>query len=135
MVTSLEELFEGADHVVVAAPETPATRHLLNDETFALMKKGVHVVNVARGGLIDQEALSRALDSERVGLATLDCVAPEPLPEGHWLYSHPKVRLSAHISWSTPVSHSGLMERFVENLGRYTQGEALEYLVDPIEQY
>jgi len=135
IVTSLEELLGDADHVVVAAPETPATRHLLNDETFALMKRGVHVVNIARGGLIDQDALARALDSGQVGLATLDCVDPEPLPEGHWLYTHPNVRLTAHISWSSPVSHAGLMDRFIENLGRYRRGEALEYLVDPVEQY
>jgi len=135
IVTSLEELLGDADHVVVAAPETPATRHLLNDETFGLMKPGAHVVNIARGGLVDQDALARALDSGQVGLATLDCVDPEPLPEGHWLFSHPQVRLSAHISWSSPVSHSGLMDRFIENLGRYRRGEPLEYLVDPVEQY
>jgi phosphoglycerate dehydrogenase-like enzyme len=135
IVTSLEELLGDADHVVVAAPDTPATRHMLNDEAFGFMKPGAHVVNIARGGLVDQDALARALDSGQVGLATLDCVDPEPLPEGHWLYSHPKVRLSAHISWSSPVSHAGLMDRFVENLGRYRRGEALEYLVDPVEQY
>jgi phosphoglycerate dehydrogenase-like enzyme len=135
IVTSLQELFEDADHIVVAAPDTPATRRMLNDESFALMKKGVHLVNIARGGLVDQDALARALDSDRVGLATLDCVDPEPLPKGHWLYSHPKVRLSAHISWSAPVSHAGLMDRFVENLGRYIREEPLEYLVDPVEQY
>ncbi len=135
IVGSLEELLHDADHVVVAAPETPATRHLLNEETFGLMKPGAHVVNIARGGLVDQEALARALDSGQVGLATLDCVEPEPLPEGHWLFSHPKVRLSAHISWSAPKSHAGLMDRFIENLGRYRRNEALEYLVDPVEQY
>ena len=135
METSLEALLRDADHVVVAAPETPATRHLLRDETFAMLKQGAHLVNIARGGLVDQDALARALDSGRVGLATLDCVDPEPLPEGHWLYSHPRVRLSAHISWSTPASHSGLMDRFIENLGRYREGHALEYLVDPVEQY
>jgi len=135
MATSLEALLSDADHVVVAAPETPATRHLLNDETFALLKPGAHLVNIARGGLVDQDALARALDSGQVGLATLDCVDPEPLPHGHWLYSHARVQLSAHISWVTPFSRSGLMDPFIENLGRYRRGEALEYLVDPIEQY
>jgi phosphoglycerate dehydrogenase-like enzyme len=135
IVTKLEDLLGEADHVVVAAPETPSTHHLLNDETFGMMKPGVHLVNIARGGLVDQDALARALDSGQVGLATLDCVDPEPLPEGHWLYSHPKVRLSAHISWSSPVSHAGLMDRFIENLGRYRRGEKLEFLVDPVEEY
>ena len=99
------------------------------------MKPGVHLVNVARGGLVDQEALRRALDSDRVGLATLDCVDPEPLPEGHWLYSHPRVRLSAHISWASPGSYEGLMERFIENLGRFRRGEELAYQVDQEEGY
>ena len=135
MANDLEELLCDADHVVVAAPETPATHHLLCDETFGLMKPGVHVVNIARGGLIDQDALARALDSGQVERATLDCVEPEPLPEGHWLYTHPKVRLSAHVSWSSPAAHAGLMDRFIENLGRYSRGEPLGHLVDPVEQY
>ena len=131
----VHSLRAGADHVVVAAPETPATRHLLRDETFAWMKPGAHLVNVARGGLVDQDALRRALDSGRVGLATLDCVEPEPLPAGHWLYEHPQVRLSPHISWAGPESHSGLMDRFVENLERFVANEPLEYRVDPDERY
>ncbi len=135
IVTSIEALLGDADHVVVAAPETPATRHLLNASAFAAMKPGAHVVNVARGGLVDQDALRVALDGGRVGLATLDCVDPEPLPEGHWIYSHPRVRLSPHISWVAPGSHAGLMDRFVENLGRYLAGKPLEYLVDPDERY
>lgn len=135
IATDLGALLADADHVVVAAPETPATRHLLCDETFASMKPGVHLVNVARGGLVDQDALRRALDSGRVGLASLDCVEPEPLPEGHWLYDHPRVRLTPHISWAGPESHTGLMDRFVENLERFLAGESLAYRVDPDERY
>jgi phosphoglycerate dehydrogenase-like enzyme len=135
LVTSLEALLEDADHVVIAAPETPATRRMMNDEAFGSMKPGAHLVNIARGGLVDQDALRIALDAGQVGLATLDCVDPEPLPAGHWLYEHPRVRLSAHISWSGPESHSGIMDRFIENVGRYIRGEPLAYLVDPDEQY
>ncbi len=135
IVASLEALLAEADHVVVAAPETQATRHMIDDAAFALMKPGVHLVNIARGGLVDQDALERALDSERVGLATLDCVAPEPLPAGHWMYSHPRVRLSAHISWAAPGSFEGLIESFVDNLGRYRRGEELDGMVDVKEGY
>lgn len=135
IVTSLESLLAEADHVVLAAPETPATRHLMNDRAFAAMKPGAHLVNVARGGLVDQEALARALADGIVGLASLDCVEPEPLPAGHWLYAHPQVRLSAHVSWSAPGSHEGLIEPFVENLGRHRRGEPLAYRVDPEERY
>jgi phosphoglycerate dehydrogenase-like enzyme len=135
IVTSLAALLADADHVVIAAPETKATRHLFDDDAFAAMKRGVHLVNVARGGLVDQEALRRALDGEIVGLATLDCVEPEPLPVGHWLYRHPRVRLSPHISWSAPDAYEGLIVPFVENLGRFRRGEPLAHLVDPEEGY
>jgi phosphoglycerate dehydrogenase-like enzyme len=135
IVTGLEALLADADHIVIAAPETPATRHLMNDAAFSMMKPGAHLVNIARGGLVDQDALQRALERGIVGLATLDCVDPEPLPDGHWLYTHPRVRLSAHISWSAPGSHGGLIVPFVENLGHYRRGEALGSLVDIEERY
>ena len=99
------------------------------------MKPGAHLVNIARGGLVDQDALERALEAGQVGLATLDCVTPEPLPARHWLYGHPRVRLSPHISWSSPRSYAGLIETFIENLGRYQRAEELLSLVDPVAGY
>ena len=135
VVRSLEELLPVSDHLVVAAPLTPRSHHLLDAEAFALVRPGVHLVNIARGGLVDQEALRAALDDGRVARASLDTVDPEPLPAGHWLYSHPRVRLSAHISWSSPARSERIMELFLENLGRYLAGEPLEGVVDPAERY
>lgn len=135
IVTSLGALLEDADHLVLAAPETPATQHMIDEQAFGMMKPGVHLVNIARGGLVDQEALRRALDREGVGLASLDCVEPEPLPAGHWLYGHPRVRLSAHVSWSAPRAHEGLIVPFVENLGRFRRGQPLIHVVDRDERY
>ena len=135
IVADLASLLVDADHVVIAAPETPATRHLFGDEAFACVKPGAHLVNIARGGLVDQDALRRALDQGQIGLATLDCVDPEPLPAGHWLYGHPRVRVSAHISWSGSDSNATILERFLENLRRIERGEPLAYLVDADEGY
>jgi len=135
IAASLGELLEDADHVVVAAPATPATLHLLDDKAFSMMKPGAHLVNIARGEIVDQDALRRALDRERIGRATLDCVTPEPLPAGHWLYAHPLVRLSAHVSWSSPHLYDRLSETFIENVRRYQRGEELIARVDPDEQY
>jgi phosphoglycerate dehydrogenase-like enzyme len=132
---SLETLLAEADHVVVTAPLTPATHHLLGTQAFAMMKPGVHLVNISRGGLVDHDALRNALGEDGVSLASLDCVEPEPVPEGHWLYSHPRVRLSAHVSWNAPAAYDGLIDPFVENLGRYRRGEELGYRVDPKEGY
>jgi phosphoglycerate dehydrogenase-like enzyme len=99
------------------------------------VKPGVHVVNIARGSLVDQDALRAALDDDRVALASLDCVEPEPLPEGHWLYTHPKVRVSAHVSWSSPLAFGRIIDSFVANLRRYLAGEPLSGLIDVEEGY
>ena len=132
---SLPELLAASDHVVVAAPATAATRHLLDDAAFAAIKPGAHVINIARGDLIDQEALIRALDAEQVAVASLDVMDPEPLPAGHPLYAHPKVRLTPHISWSSVETITRTIEIFAENLRRYDAGEPLQGLVDVAAGY
>jgi len=135
MHSMLNELLSESDHVVVAAPYTPRTHHLLDTEAFGHVRPGVHLVNIARGGLIDQDALRVALDDGRVAMASLDVVDPEPLPTGHWMYEHPRVRLSAHISWSSAEGYRRIFELFLENLGRYLAGEPLEGIVDKEERY
>jgi phosphoglycerate dehydrogenase-like enzyme len=128
---SLTEALARADHVVVAAAATDATRHLLDAGAFDALRPGAHVVNVARGSLVDQHALLAALDSGRVARASLDVTDPEPLPAGHALYAHPNVRVSPHISWSSPDTVRRTIEIFVENLTRWRQGRALAGRVDP----
>jgi phosphoglycerate dehydrogenase-like enzyme len=135
IVPSLIELVASSDHVVIAAPATPATRHLFNRDLFTLIKPGVHLVNVARGALIDQDALRAALDDGRVARASLDAVEPEPLPDGHWMYTHPRVRLSPHISWSMPDAADLLIRPFIDNLRRYRAGEPLSGVVDTAAGY
>jgi len=126
----LESLLAGSDHVVIAASATPETHHLIGREALARMKPGVHLVNVSRGSLVDQDALREALDGGQVARASLDVCDPEPLPEGHWLYSHPRVRLSPHISWSAPGALERLFATFAENLRRWRLGLPLEGRVD-----
>jgi phosphoglycerate dehydrogenase-like enzyme len=130
VLRSLPALVAAADHIVVAAAATPATRHLVDRDLFAVMRPGAHLVNVARGALVDQEALRAALDDGRVAMASLDAVEPEPLPAGHWMYTHPRVRLSPHVSWQTPAAIDGLIAPFVDNLRRYQAGEPLTGIVD-----
>jgi phosphoglycerate dehydrogenase-like enzyme len=135
MAPSLRDLVASADHLVLAAPATAGTRHLLDAALLAAVKPGVHLVNVARGALVDEDALRTALDDGRVALASLDAVDPEPLPAGHWMYAHPRVRLSPHVSWSAPGALDELVDRFVTNLRRWCRGEALEGVVDPAAGY
>jgi phosphoglycerate dehydrogenase-like enzyme len=125
LVRALPELLRDADHLVIAAPATAETRHLIGRDAFTSAKRGLHVVNVARGGLIDLDALREALGDGRVALASLDVTEPEPPPAGHWLYEHPGVRLSPHISWNMPGALDLLLEPFLENLARWASGRPL----------
>ncbi len=135
LVSTLEELLPGAAHVVLAAPATARTAHLIDADAFSYMTPGVHLVNIARGALVDQDALRVALDDGTVAMATLDTVDPEPLPAGHWMYTHPKVRLAAHISWYTPDLQAAAVDILVENIGRFVRGDSLLHVVDRDEGY
>ena len=126
----LDELLARSDHLVLAAPATASTARLLDEATLGKVKPGVHVVNISRGSLIDQDALLTALDDGRVALASLDVVDPEPLPAGHPLYAHPRVHLSPHVSWSSPQTIVRTFEIFADNLTRYRNGAPLRGHVD-----
>jgi phosphoglycerate dehydrogenase-like enzyme len=135
VAAGLVELLARADHVVLAAPATSQTHRLLDASAFAALKPGAHLVNVARGTLVNQDALRAALEDGRVARASLDTVDPEPLPPGHWLYTHPAVRLSPHISWSAPGTMTKTFDLFVENLRRFRAGAELCGVVDPLARY
>ena len=135
MSTSLDAVLAASDHLVLAVPLTPRTEHLLDADAFAKVKPGVHLVNIARGRLVDQDALRVALDDGRVAMATLDTVDPEPLPAGHWLYDHPKVRVSAHISWASHLGMDSTVDLFIDNLRRKVAGQPLVDVVNPDEGY
>ena len=123
--TALDELLKEADHLVLALPHTPETHQIINRTAIAEMKPGIHIVNIARGGLVDQEALLEALDNGRVAAASLDVTDPEPLPAGHPLYAHPSVRVSPHMAWSGPGTVDRLVNKFNENLTRLIEDKPL----------
>ena len=132
---SLAELASLSDHLLLALPLTDATRHCIDASVLAGARPGLHLINIARGGLIDQPALLAALDADRLGFATLDVTEPEPLPAGHPIYTHPRIRLTPHLSWSGQASRTRLTEQILVNLSAYARGEALRDLVDPIRGY
>lgn len=131
----LGEVLAVADHLVLAAALTPATRHIIDAAALAQVKRGVHLVNIARGALVDHEALLAALDDGRVAAASLDVTDPEPLPAGHPLYGHPRVRLSPHVSWSAPGAMARLVECFAEELRRHQAGQPPLGVVDRHQRY
>ncbi len=132
---SLEDLLARADHLVLAAPATPQTRHVIGRQALAAAKPGLHLINIARGSLIDDEALLEALADGRVAHATLDVTEPEPLPAGHPYYGHPRVSLSPHLSPSGARGPQALIDKFSDNLARHRAGEALLDQVDLARGY
>jgi phosphoglycerate dehydrogenase-like enzyme len=80
--------------------------------------------------VIDQEALRAQLDSGHIACASLDVIDPEPLPAGHWAYTHSRVKLSPHTSWSSPQVMANMIQCFVDNLQAYASGGVLSGVVD-----
>ena len=100
-LVSLDELFERSDAITVHVPRNKETTGLLCGETFAKMKRGVLIVNAARGGIVDEPSLLEALDSGQVGGAALDVFVEEPPPSDHPLVVHPRVICTPHLGAST----------------------------------
>ena len=122
----------GIDVLVCAAPLTGETRHLVSDQAFAAMKPGAFVVNVGRGPVIDESALTRALLERRIAGAALDVFEQEPLPADSPLWGMENVLVSPHSADNTvaPDSLQLTIDFFVQNLRRYRNGEPLENVVD-----
>lgn len=119
------------DWVVLAAPGTSETQHMLGAAEFAAMKRGAGIVNIARGVLIDQPAMVAALESGQLGGAVLDATAPEPLPAGDPLWRAPNTIVTSHMAGQAQTdSMERAVERFLRNLDHYLKGEPLEYVVD-----
>ena len=127
---SFSELVENADHVVLAAPSTKATHNLLNRESFAAMKQGTHLINVARGELVNETDLKTALDDGIIACASLDVAQNEPLESGHWFYTDARVRFSPHISWGDPEIVARMTEIFLDNLALFKKGLPLKNVFD-----
>lgn len=131
---SIETLFARSDHVVLALPSTRETRHIVNARVLAAAKPGLHLVNVARGALIDEVALVEALDGGGLSRASIDVCDAEPAPHDHPFYRHPRIKLSPHIGTNTADNIVGLAQGFAANLSRFRSGEPLLDLVDPIRR-
>jgi phosphoglycerate dehydrogenase-like enzyme len=131
----LHELLGESDFVVLAAPLTPETEGMINAAALAAMKPGSWLVNVARGRLVDERALVRALQDGPLGGAVLDTFVDEPLQSDSPFYDLPNVIVTPHTSWSSGRVLDRSVELFCDNLRRYAAGEPLLNLVDPNAGY
>lgn len=113
------------DVIVLACPLNEATRGFADKDFFARVKQDAVLVNIARGGLIDDAALIEALDNGALSEAALDVFHTEPLPPGDPLWTHPKVRLTGHTSFFGSGTGGRWVQLFLDNLPRYVAGKPL----------
>ncbi|NTA13932.1 hypothetical protein G6M05_26360 [Agrobacterium tumefaciens] len=132
---TLEQLAAESDHLVIAVPLTPETRHIIDSRFLAHSKHGQHLINVSRGAHIDEGALLSALDDGALAFATLDVTDPEPLPQGHPIYTHPNIRLTPHTCGQTERFDDLLTAKLFANLDRFLAGQPLIDQVDPQKGY
>jgi len=124
----LPGLLPAADVVVLLVPATAATAGMVDAAFLARMKDGALLVNASRGGVVDTDALVAELKNGRLR-AALDVTAPEPLPEGHPLWSAPGVLITPHIAGSTPASGRRMLRLMRSQMSRYLAGEPLDNVI------
>ncbi|MBI2777138.1 MAG: D-2-hydroxyacid dehydrogenase [Chloroflexi bacterium] len=132
---ALHELLAAADIVVLAAPLTPETDSMIDAAALAAMRPHAWLINVARGRLIDDRALLRALAAGEIGGAALDTFRQEPLPGNSPFYDLPNVIVTPHTAWSSARVLDRSIELFCDNLRRFALGEPLHNVVDPAAGY
>lgn len=132
---ALHSFLKECDFVVLTVPLTPETHHLIDAAALKAMKNDAVLINVARGDVVDQQALIEALQQQRIGGAALDVFSPEPLPPDNPIWILPNVIQSPHIAGLTPHYYERATELFAENLRRFIAGETLLNQVERSKGY
>lgn len=133
--SELLALLPEADVVALAVPLTPETQDLLDAEAFAAMKPGAYLINIARGKVVNTDAMMEALKSGKLAGACLDVTDPEPLPKDHPLWQQANVIITPHIAGNSEVTNQRRSALTVENLRRFAAGEPLLNVVDKVAGY
>jgi phosphoglycerate dehydrogenase-like enzyme len=131
----LHEALAGAQVVFLALALTPSTERIIGPAALAAMRPDAWLVNVARGGHVDTDALVAALDADAIGGAALDVTDPEPLPDGHPLWQQERCIITPHTADTPEMIRPLLARRIRDNVARFAAGEPLLGLVDPALGY
>lgn len=134
-VSRLDDLLAASDIVVVTAPLTPETHHMIGAEQLARMKHDAYLIVVSRGGIVVEDALIEALKDGKLAGAALDVTEQEPLPADSPLWETPRLLMTPHLAGASARKERRCVEIFKENLLRYQQGDALINVVDKSRGY
>jgi glycerate dehydrogenase len=121
----VNELFSRADYLSLHCPLTEETRHLVNAQTLSLMKPTAYIINTARGGVIEEDALCDALNSGRLAGAGIDVLDTEPMRPGHPYLTAKNCYITPHVAWGTLDARSRLITMVAENLKAYEAGKPI----------
>lgn len=127
----MQVVLERADHVVITAAYTPQTHHLINTKALAAMKSTATLVNIARGPLVDPDALFQALSTEGIAGAALDVTDPEPIPADHRLLGLPNCLVIPHLGSASRNTRLAMADRAVENLLAGLRGQPIPWCANP----
>ncbi len=132
----LDTVLSDAEFLFLAPPLTAETRGILSRERLAMLPKGAGVVNIGRGGLIDQDAIMDALDSGHLGGAILDVFTPEPIPPGHRLWTTKNLVITPHVSADDPLTYNPRsLDIFFDNLRAMQTGQRMPNAFDHVKGY
>lgn len=128
-----ERLLRESEILVLLAPLTPQTENMIAAASLAKMRHGAHIINAARGALIDENALLNALDTGQIATATLDVMRQEPLPPNHPFWTHPRVLITPHIASVTRTETAA--KTIIEQVERFETGRPFLHMVDRDQGY
>jgi len=132
---SLPDLLPQADFLVLSAPHTPETEHMIGAGELAALPKGAAMVNIGRGSLVDEPALVTSLQAGHLSGAYLDVFEEEPLPQDSPLWEMPNVLVSPHSGSTSDRENGRITDLFCDNLARYRDGRPLRNVLDPERLY
>lgn len=132
----LDSVLPASEFLVIACPLTEATRNIIDSRRLGLLPRGAGLVNIGRGPLIDQDALCDMLDQERLSGAVLDVFVPEPVPQGHRLWTTRNLVMTPHVSCDDPLTYNvRSLDTFLENVAALEAGQPLPNLFLPERGY
>ncbi|QEI41118.1 Formate dehydrogenase [Dolichospermum sp. UHCC 0315A] len=130
-----KQLLPESDFVVIATPLTPETKGMIDVDTLRLFRPDSYLINIARGAIVDESALNKALQAGWIAGAALDTVFTEPLPTESPLWTLPNIFITPHCSGNSPRVKERTLALFIDNFNRYNQGKPLRNVVDKTAGY
>ena len=125
-LSNINQLYKDSDFIAVTCPLTPMTDKMISFNEFSIMKDTAYIINIARGGIINDEALIDALEHDKIFGGALDVFTDEPLEKGHPYFKYDSIFLSPHISGNFPEYQTDMINQFINNLICFLNGKALK---------